>query len=95
MYNVIININNCEQKRAIAVRLIIAQRKTAIKRVGPIITGAVRADKETLLYMAHSVFRPLLLLTFPVVDSRLMVLLAENNIFDDFARECLMSRIHL
>ena len=67
MHNVIININNCEHKRAIIVRLIMAQRKTAIKRVGPIITGAVRADKETLLYMTHSVFRPLLLPTFPVV----------------------------
>lgn len=30
--------------------------KTAIKRVESIITDTVRADKETLLYMTHSIF---------------------------------------
>ena len=38
-----------------------------IKSVGPIITGAVRAAKEALLYRTHSIFRLLLLPLFPVV----------------------------
>ncbi|CAN6837249.1 unnamed protein product [Brassica oleracea] len=41
---------------------------SAIKSVGPIITGAVRAAKEALLYRIHSFFRPLLLSIFPVVQ---------------------------
>ena len=53
----------------IVIYLIIAYRKTAIKSVRPIITGAVRADKEALLYRMHSVFRPLLLLIFSVVST--------------------------
>ena len=64
---IIININNCIGINAIVVYLTIAYDRSAIKSVGPIITDAVRADKEALLYMTYSVFRPLLLPLFPVV----------------------------
>lgn len=78
MIYIIININNCIQINAIVIYLIIAYRKTTIKSVEPIITGAVRTDKEALLYRMHSVFRPLLLLMFPAVKYTKYIIITQK-----------------